>query len=103
MYEGGREGVRYSISDKAEYDDVTRGPRVIDERAREEMRTILDEIKSGKFAEEWVAENRGGRQRFNALREQGKAHQIETVGAELRAMMPFIGGGRARPQDVSGG
>ena len=67
------------------------------------MKTILDEITSGKFAEEWVAENRGGRQRFNALREEGKAHQIEKVGAELRAMMPFIAAGRTKPQDVSGG
>jgi len=67
------------------------------------MKAILEEITSGKFAKEWMDEHRGGRQRFNALREQGRAHQVEKVGAELRAMMPFISAGRERPQDVSGG
>jgi ketol-acid reductoisomerase len=103
MYENGIAGMRFSISDTAEYGDVTRGPRIINESVKAEMRTILDEIKSGKFAEEWIAENRSGRERFNQLREAGKAHPIETVGAELRAMMPFISAGKARPQDVSGG
>jgi ketol-acid reductoisomerase len=103
MYEGGIAGMRFSISDTAEYGDLTRGPRIIDERARQEMRTILEEIRNGTFATEWVAENKGGRQRFNALREQGRTHQVERVGAELRAMMPFIASGRTRPQDVSGG
>jgi ketol-acid reductoisomerase len=103
MYEHGIAGMRFSISDTAEYGDVTRGPRIINEKVKAEMKTILDEITSGKFAEEWVAENRGGRQRFNALRDAGKAHQIETVGAELRAMMPFIAAGKTKPQDVSGG
>ena len=103
MYENGIAGMRFSISDTAEYGDLTRGPRVINESVKKEMKTILDEITSGKFAEEWVAENRGGRQRFNDLREQGKSHQVETVGKELRAMMPFISAGKERPQDVSGG
>src|SRR3954452_8586101 len=103
MYEHGIAGMRFSISDTAEYGDVTRGPRIINERVKGEMKAILEEITSGKFAEEWVNENRGGRQRFNALREEGKAHQIEKVGAELRAMMPFIAAGKSRPQDVSGG
>src|SRR5436190_1397915 len=103
MYEGGIAGMRYSISDTAEYGDLTRGPRIINEDTKKEMKAILDEIKDGTFAKEWVAENRGGRQRFNALREQGRTHQIEKVGSELRAMMPFISAGKTRPQDVSGG
>jgi ketol-acid reductoisomerase len=103
MYEGGIAGMRFSISDTAEYGDLTRGPRIINEGVRKEMKTILEEITSGRFADEWIGEHRGGRQRFNELREQGRAHQIEKVGAELRAMMPFISAGKTRPQDVSGG
>src|SRR5438445_4674943 len=103
MYEGGIAGMRYSISDTAEYGDLTRGPRIVDDHVRQEMRRILEEIRSGRFAEEWVGENRAGRSRFNELREAGKRHAIEKVGAELRAMMPFISAGRERPQDVSGG
>jgi ketol-acid reductoisomerase len=103
MYEHGISGMRYSISDTAEYGDLTRGPRIVDDRVRQEMRRILEEIRSGRFAEEWVAENRAGRPRFNELREAGRRHPIEKVGAELRAMMPFISAGRERPQDVSGG
>ena len=103
MYEQGIAGMRYSISDTAEYGDLTRGPRVIDEHVRAEMQRILAEIRDGSFAEEWIAENRAGRPRFAALREAGQAHQIEKVGAELRAMMPFITAGRQRVQDVSGG
>ena len=103
MYENGIAGMRFSISDTAEYGDVTRGPRIISDAVKAEMRTILGEIKSGKFAEEWIAENRSGREKFNALREAGRTHPIETVGAELRAMMPFISAGKERPQDVSGG
>jgi ketol-acid reductoisomerase len=103
MYEGGITGMRYSISDTAEYGDLTRGPRVIDERVRQTMRDILGDIRSGAFAEEWIAESRGGRQRFLDLREQGRAHHIERVGQELRAMMPWIAAGKARVQDVSGG
>ncbi|MGC8512289.1 MAG: ketol-acid reductoisomerase [Acidimicrobiales bacterium] len=103
MYEHGIAGMRYSISDTAEYGDLTRGPRVIGPAVREEMQKILDEIRSGAFAEEWIAENRSGRGRFEALRKAGQEHPIEKVGAELRAMMPFINAGSARPQDVSGG
>ena len=79
------------------------GPRVINEAVRAEMQTILDEIRSGAFAEEWIAENRAGRPRFEALRKEGQAHQIETVGQELRAMMPFISAGKTKVQDASGG
>ncbi|MGH9297658.1 MAG: ketol-acid reductoisomerase [Acidimicrobiales bacterium] len=103
MYEQGIAGMRFSVSDTAEYGDLTRGPRIIDDHVRAEMRRILEEIRSGKFAEEWVAENRAGRPRYNELREAGREHSIEKVGAELRAMMPFVSGGRGRLEDVSGG
>jgi len=103
MYEHGIAGMRYSISDTAEYGDLTRGPRVISSAVRDEMRTILEEIQSGRFADEWIAENRAGRPRFTQLREEGREHPIEKVGAELRSMMPFINAGSTRPQDVSGG
>ncbi|HEX6395541.1 MAG TPA: ketol-acid reductoisomerase [Acidimicrobiales bacterium] len=103
MYEHGIAGMRYSISDTAEYGDLTRGPRVINSAVRDEMKKILDEIRSGKFAEEWIAENKAGRPRFRQLQEEGRQHPIEKVGADLRAMMPFISAGSQRPQDVSGG
>ncbi len=103
MYEQGIAGMRYSISDTAEYGDLTRGPRVIDDSVRAVMRRILADIKDGSFAEEWIAENRNGRPVFNELREKARAHQIEKVGEELREMMPFISQGRRRVQDVSGG
>jgi len=103
MYEQGIAGMRYSISDTAEYGDLTRGPRVINDAVRAEMQVILDDIRSGAFAEEWIAENKSGRPKFQALRDAGKAHQIESVGAELRAMMPFISAGKTRVQDASGG
>ena len=103
MYENGISGMRFSISDTAEYGDYTRGPRIIDDATRAEMRRILEEIRDGRFAEEWVAENRAGRPRFNELRQKAREHPIEAVGAELRAMMPWISSGKAKPQDVSGG
>ena len=103
MYEQGIAGMRFSVSDTAEYGDLTRGPRIIDDRVRAEMRRILEEIKDGSFAKEWVAENRAGRPRFNELRAAGRSHPIEIVGAELRSMMPFISAGRQRLEDVSGG
>jgi ketol-acid reductoisomerase len=103
MYENGIGGMRYSISDTAEYGDLTRGPRIIDDRVKAEMRTILDEIRSGAFAEEWIAESRAGRPNFTRLEQEGQQHQIEQVGEELRAMMPWIAAGKQRPQDASGG
>jgi ketol-acid reductoisomerase len=90
IYEGGLGYMRYSVSDTAEYGDYTRGPRVITQQTREEMKKILAEIQSGQFAREWMAENREGRAKFLALREQGKDLSIEVVGKELRAMMPFL-------------
>ena len=103
MYEQGIAGMRYSISDTAEYGDLTRGPRVIDDHVRATMRQILDEIRSGSFAEEWIAENRSGRSRYKQLEQQGAEHPIEKIGAELRSMMPFITAGKQRVQDASGG
>jgi ketol-acid reductoisomerase len=90
MWEKGISGMRYSISDTAEYGDLTRGPRIIDERVREAMRELLVEVQSGEFAREWMLENQAGRPVYNALRRQGKESLIEQVGKELRAMMPFI-------------
>ncbi|MFM8015054.1 MAG: ketol-acid reductoisomerase, partial [Actinomycetota bacterium] len=103
MYEEGIAGMRYSISDTAEYGDVTRGPRIVTPRTKTEMRKILKEIQSGRFAKEWIAESEAGRQKFHALQEEGRAHEIERVGAQLRSMMPFLGAGKQRVADVSGG
>jgi ketol-acid reductoisomerase len=103
IYEGGIANMRYSISDTAEYGDMTRGPRIITDATRAEMRRILEEIRSGAFAKEWIAEHEAGRPTFNRLRAEARRHPIEEVGARLRAMMPWIAAGRARPQEVSGG
>ncbi|MHB8465315.1 MAG: ketol-acid reductoisomerase [Acidimicrobiales bacterium] len=103
MYEQGIAGMRYSISDTAEYGDLTRGPRIVNPEVKAEMRRILDEIQDGRFATEWIAENRNGRPNFLRLRDEGKAHPIEKVGGELRAMMPFITAGKQRVEDASGG
>ena len=90
MYENGIQNMRYSISDTAEYGDVTRGPRIITAQTRLEMRRILKEIQSGEFAREWILENMAGRPVYKALVRQGKAHLIEKVGAKLRGMMSWI-------------
>ncbi len=103
MYENGISGMRFSISDTAEYGDLTRGPRVISDAVKAEMKQILTEIQDGSFAKEWIAENRAGRPNFNRLRAAGREHPIEKVGEQLRAMMPFIAGGSQRPEAVSGG
>ena len=103
IYEGCITNMRYSISDTAEYGDMTRGPRIITEETRAEMRRVLDEIQTGKFANEWILENKAGRPVFNALQRKGAEHPIEEVGEQLRSMMPWIGAGKARPQDISGG
>ncbi|MSQ41510.1 MAG: ketol-acid reductoisomerase [Dehalococcoidia bacterium] len=96
LYEGGMEYMRYSISDTAEYGDYTRGPRVIGEQVRAEMRKILGEIQSGQFASEWIAENQAGRPRFLALRRINAQHPIESVGKEMRGMMAWLQGGNQR-------
>jgi len=103
MYEEGIAGMRYSISDTAEYGDLTRGPRIITDATKAEMKTILDEIQSGKFADEWVAESESGRANYKALQEKGRQHPIEEVGATLRGMMPWISAGRTKVADASGG
>ena len=90
MYEGGISWMRYSISDTAEYGDVTRGPRIITEQTKAEMKRILEEITTGKFATEWVLENQAGRPHFEALRRKGLEHPIERIGKELRKMMPWL-------------
>jgi ketol-acid reductoisomerase len=90
IYEKGITGMRSSISRTAEYGDVTRGKRVIDGHVRQEMKKILGEIQSGKFATEWIEENKKGRPNFNKLTESEKAHPIEKVGKELRSMMSWI-------------
>jgi ketol-acid reductoisomerase len=91
MYEGGIANMRYSISDTAEYGDMTRGRRVISEETREEMRAILDEIQSGEFAREWILENMAGRPVYNAVKRIDSEHLIEQVGKKLRSMMGWIG------------
>src|SRR5881227_1591178 len=103
MYENGISGMRFSISDTAEYGDLTRGPRIINQETRAEMGRILEEIRDGRFAEEWIAENQNGRPNFNEYRRKTGEHQIEKVGAELRAMMPWISAGKKGLQEASGG
>jgi ketol-acid reductoisomerase len=90
MYEKGISGMRYSISNTAEYGDLTRGKRIISEPTRQAMQEILADIQSGEFAKEWIAENRAGQENFNRMREEQKDHQIEREGRELRAMMDWI-------------
>ncbi len=90
MYEKGISGMRYSISNTAEYGDLTRGKKIISEPTRQAMKEILADIQSGEFAKEWIAENRAGQENFNRMREEQKNHQIEREGKELRAMMDWI-------------
>jgi len=90
MYEKGISGMRYSISNTAEYGDLTRGKRVVGEPSREAMRRILGEIQSGDFAREWIAENKAGQESFQRMREEQRDHQIEREGRELRSMMEWI-------------
>ena len=90
MYEGGMEYMRYSVSDTAEYGDYSRGPKVIDPTVKENMKKVLLEIQDGTFAKEWITENDEGRPRFNRLRKENANHPIESVGKELRSMMPWL-------------
>jgi ketol-acid reductoisomerase len=90
MYEKGLAGMRYSISNTAEYGDYTRGTRVIDDNVRAEMKRILSEIQSGDFAREWIAENRAGQENFLRMREEQASSQVETTGKELRSHMDWI-------------
>jgi ketol-acid reductoisomerase len=90
MYEKGIQGMRYSISNTAEYGDLTRGPRVIGDESRAAMKEILGQIQNGEFAKEFIAENRAGNENFDRMRQEGKDHKVETVGKDLRDMMPWI-------------
>ena len=90
FYQGGLEYMRYSVSDTAEFGDYTRGPRIIDDNVRENMKKVLAEIQDGSFAREWIAENDEGRPTFNRLREENAGHPIEAIGKELRGMMTFL-------------
>ncbi len=90
IYEGGISNMRYSVSNTAQYGDLTRGPRIINEDIRDEMRIILDEIQSGEFAKEWILENKVNRPVFNALTKRDEQHLIEEVGAKLRGMMSWL-------------
>ena len=90
IYEGGLAKMRYSISDTAEYGDYSRGPRIITDETRAEMRRILEEIQSGKFAKEFILENMSGRSSFLAMRRRDANHQVEQVGAEMRGMMSWL-------------
>ncbi|MBM3485227.1 MAG: ketol-acid reductoisomerase [Alphaproteobacteria bacterium] len=90
IYEGGIANMRYSISNTAEYGDYTRGPRIVTDAVKTEMKKILEEIQSGRFAREWVLENQAGQPSFKAMRRGGAEHDIEKVGERLRDMMPWI-------------
>jgi ketol-acid reductoisomerase len=92
FYQGGLAYMRYSVSDTAEYGDYSRGPRVINEAVRAEMKKILQEVQDGSFAREWILENQAGRPSFLALRKKDAEHPIEEIGKELRSMMPWIKG-----------
>ena len=90
IYEGGLANMRYSISNTAEYGDYTRGKRIVNEQTRAEMKKVLNEIQTGQFAREWMLENAAGQPSFKAMRRISAAKDIETIGAKLRGMMPWI-------------
>jgi ketol-acid reductoisomerase len=90
IYEGGVDNMRYSVSNTAEYGDLTRGPRVITEHSRKAMKEMLEEIRSGKFADEWMAEHAAGKPKFKALEKAGAEHPLEEVGKRLRGLMPWM-------------
>lgn len=91
LYEGGIANMRYSISNTAEYGDITTGPRIITDETKKEMKRVLDDIQSGRFVRDFVLDNRAGQPQLKAARKRAAAHPIEKVGSELRAMMPWIG------------
>ncbi|MGB3058037.1 MAG: ketol-acid reductoisomerase, partial [Candidatus Omnitrophota bacterium] len=90
IYKYGIYGMRKRVSDTAEYGDITRGKRVINQETRQEMKRILEEIQSGKFAEEWIKENKEGRPNYNKITEEEKQHPVEKIGETLRKMMPWL-------------
>ena len=96
MFEGGMATMRYSISDTAEWGDYVSGPRLIDASVKARMKDVLTDIQDGTFAKRWIAENENGRPDYTRFKEEGANHQIEEVGAKLRAMMPFINEGKQK-------
>ena len=90
IYEGGIANMNYSISNTAEYGEYVTGPRIVTAETKAEMKRVLDDIQTGKFARDWVLENKAGQASFKATRARGDSHPIEEVGAKLRAMMPWI-------------
>jgi ketol-acid reductoisomerase len=102
MYQGGLNYMRYSVSDTAEYGDYTGGPRLITAETKKEMKKMLDDIRSGQFAKVWVEENNTGRKWFEAQRKKERGHIIESVGARLRALMPFLRPVTITDEDVVG-
>ncbi len=103
MYEEGIAGMRYSVSDTAEWGDLTSGPRLINDDVKAEMKKVLTDIQDGTFAAKWVEESKAGRPNFLRLEAEGHEHPIEKVGAKLRAMMPWIGAGKSSVRSTSGG
>ncbi|MBZ5749434.1 MULTISPECIES: ketol-acid reductoisomerase [Metabacillus] len=101
MYEDGMAGMRYSISDTAQWGDFVSGPRVVDGRSKEAMKEVLKDIQTGKFAKEWILENQANRPQFNAINSNESEHQIEVVGKKLRAMMPFVKSKQIQKEAVS--
>jgi ketol-acid reductoisomerase len=102
IYQGGLSYMRYSVSDTAEHGDYTGGPRIVTAETKKEMKRMLDEIRSGQYAKGWIAENQAGRQWFEQRRREERAHVIETVGADLRALMPFLKPVRIADEEVVG-
>ena len=94
LYEGGMANMRYSISNTAEYGDYSRGPRLITDETKKEMKKILGEIQSGEFAKEWMNEHRSGQTQFQSMRKKHAEHPIEKVGEKLRTLMPWIAEGK---------
>ncbi len=103
IYEGGLEYMRYSVSDTAEYGDYYAGPQIIDDHVKDTMQGLLNRIQAGEFAEEWLAENAAGRERFLQMRTDAQGAQVEQVGADLRKMMPWLKKGRPAEAAVSSG
>ena len=103
MYEEGIAGMRYSVSDTAEWGDLTSGPRVINPAVKATMQDVLTDIQDGTFARNWVEESRSGREKFTALEQAGHDHPIEVVGKKLRSMMPWISQGKASVRETSCG
>jgi ketol-acid reductoisomerase len=99
MYEGGIANMRYSISNTAEYGDITTGPRIITDETKAEMKRVLADIQGGRFVKNFVLDNRAGQPELKAARKQAAAHPIEQTGAKLRAMMPWIGAGKLVDKD----